>query len=206
MHSTKKNKILTIEDNGDGMTREPYVQGASLRDDEARRRIHRVPEAKVLDRDTKPVEPRGEVACEKRTARETEKEDARRWCAGGRRRDLRLVPAARTGEDHAPADAGRLSEDKRADVRARPGLKMPPLRIVFDTRLVDERNVRLLAANALPRSLEEQREIHILPFEAACPFAQPMICLTRVESLSSTPRPAPSGCAHAPVACKNPDS
>ena len=79
---------------------------------------------------------------------------------------MRLVPPARAGEDHAPTDAGRLSEDKRANMRARPGLKMPPLRVVFKARLVDERHVRPLAANALPSPLEEQREIHVLPFES----------------------------------------
>ena len=73
--------------------------------------------------------------------------------AGRCRRDLRLVPPARAGEDHAPTDAGRLSEDKRANMRARPGLKMPPLRVVFKARLVDERHVRPLAANALPSPL-----------------------------------------------------
>lgn len=152
---------------GDGVAREPHVWRADLRDGEPRRRVHRVPEAEVFDLGAEPVEPRGEVAREERTAREAEEEDARRGRAGRCRRDLRLVPPARAGEDHAPTDAGRLSEDKRANMRARPGLKMPPLRVVFKARLVDERHVRPLAANALPRSFKEEREVHVLPFDAS---------------------------------------
>ena len=68
--------------------------------------VQRVPEAEVFDLDAEPVEPRGEMA-----------------------------------------------REKRADVCARPSLKMPPLRVVFKARLVDERDVRPLAANALPSPL-----------------------------------------------------
>ena len=145
---------------GDGMAREAHVRRTVLRDGKPRRRVHRVPEAEVFDLDAELIEPGGEVAGEERAAREAEEEDARRRRAGRRRRNLRLVPAAGAGEDGAPADAGRLSEEKRPDVRARPSLQVALLRCVFEARLVDERDVRLPAVDTLPRPLEEQREVH----------------------------------------------
>ena len=88
------------------------------------------------------------------------------------------------GEDGAPADAGHLSEEKRPDVRARPGLQVALLRLVFEARLVDERDVRLPAVDALPGPLEEQREVH-------SPFS--LRTITRSAAPASTASPALRG-------------